>query len=61
VFKNAYVSRFGKNPPSDEFLQWFIGFTEGDGSFVVNNRGSCSFIIIQGEDNKIILEKIANI
>ena len=33
--------------PSDNFLSWFIGFTEGEGSFIVNNRGDLAFIITQ--------------
>lgn len=33
--------------PSVNFLNWFIGFTEGDGSFIVNNRGDLAFIVIQ--------------
>jgi len=47
-----------KNLPSDDFLFWFIGFTEGDGSFVVNKRNELSFILIQGAANKILLERI---
>ena len=33
--------------PSNEFLTWLIGFTEGDGSFIVNNRGDLAFVITQ--------------
>ena len=33
--------------PSNEFLTWLIGFTEGEGCFVVNNRGDLAFIITQ--------------
>lgn len=47
-----------KEPPSDNFLFWFIGFSEGDGSFVVNKRNELSFILIQGAANKIILDNI---
>ena len=46
--------------PSDSFLYWFIGFTEGDGSFVINKRNELSFILIQGIDNYEILLKIKN-
>jgi len=35
------------NLPSSAFLTWFIGFTEGDGSFVVSKRGDLSFVIVQ--------------
>jgi hypothetical protein len=30
-----------------KFLQWFIGFSEGDGSFIISKN--CSFIINQKE------------
>jgi len=35
--------------PSDEFLTWLIGFTEGDGSFIVSGRGSLQFVVTQGD------------
>jgi Cytochrome C and Quinol oxidase polypeptide I/LAGLIDADG endonuclease len=44
-----------KTRPSEHFLCWLIGFTEGDGSFVVNKKGDLSFIITQGEKAKNIL------
>ena len=31
-----------------QFLQWFIGFSEGDGSFIVS-KNQCSFVINQKE------------
>ena len=33
--------------PSESFLQWLIGFVEGDGSFIVNSRGDLAFVISQ--------------
>lgn len=33
--------------PSVLFLQWFIGFSEGEGSFIVAKRGDLSFVITQ--------------
>ena len=33
--------------PNDRFLQWFIGFSEGEGSFIVSKRGDLSFVITQ--------------
>uniref|UniRef100_UPI0022FDAE20 hypothetical protein n=1 Tax=Pseudofabraea citricarpa TaxID=1664388 RepID=UPI0022FDAE20 len=33
--------------PSNNFLTWFIGFSEAEGSFIVNNRGDLAFIITQ--------------
>ncbi len=47
--------------PDDKFLSWLIGFTEGDGSFVVNHRKELSFILIQGIDNVGILYRIQKI
>ena len=41
------------------WLNWFIGFIEGNGSFVVNPKKGLSFIITQREDNKHVLEDIA--
>lgn len=47
-FNQKYASIYGKgNLPSSAFLTWFIGFTEGDGSFVVSKRGDLSFVIVQ--------------
>jgi hypothetical protein len=44
--------------PSDNFLYWLIGFAEGDGSFVVTQRNNLSFILIQGEANKKVLNRV---
>lgn len=44
--------------PSKEFLTWFIGFTEGDGSFIVNKRGDLAFIITQSTSDIKTLEFI---
>ena len=33
--------------PSNKFLVWLIGLTEGEGSFIINNRGDLSFVITQ--------------
>ena len=43
---------------SDEFLQWLVGFVEGDGSFIVNHRKELSFVITQYKDDIQILELI---
>lgn len=48
VFQGKYKIFLPNNAlPSNNFLYWFIGFTEGEGSFVVNNRGDLAFIITQ--------------
>ena len=33
--------------PNPKFLQWLIGFSEGEGSFIVAKRGDLSFVITQ--------------
>lgn len=43
---------------SNDYLYWLIGFAEGDGSFVINNRNDLSFIITQNTKYKSILEDI---
>lgn len=48
-------------PPSYKFLSWFIGFTEGEGSFIVNNRGDLVFVITQGNADIKVLEYIKEI
>lgn len=45
-FNKAFKIRFpNKSLPSKEWLIWFIGFFEGDGSFINPNRGDLSIII----------------
>lgn len=48
----------GVTPPSYKFLSWFIGFTEGEGSFIVNNRGDLCFVITQSNVDIEVLEFI---
>ena len=33
--------------PSIEFLEWFIGFSEGEGSFILSKRGDLAFVVTQ--------------
>lgn len=56
-FYEAYSSEFGstKPLPSQPFLEWFIGFTEGDGSLVESTRGGYSFVITQGSADLQVL------
>src|ERR1700759_2460222 len=50
---------YGKiKQPSSEFLTWFIGFSEGDGSFVKAKRGDLYFVITQGSRDIQVLEFI---
>lgn len=44
--------------PSPEFLNWFIGFAEGDGSFVCAKRGDLHFVITQDSRDKQVLDFI---
>ncbi len=46
--------------PNVEFLQWFIGFTEGEGCFTVAKRGDLSFVITQSSRDVNILNYIIN-
>jgi hypothetical protein len=55
---NLFVPAFPL--PSKNFLTWLIGFTEGDGSFVVNHRKDLSFVVTQGVKNKQVLYDIKN-
>lgn len=47
---------YGKiKQPSPEFLTWFIGFSEGDGSFITDNRGDLHFVVVQDTRDKQVL------
>jgi hypothetical protein len=43
---------------SDHFLEWFVGFVEGDGCLIITNRGECMFVITQATVDIQILELI---
>jgi hypothetical protein len=48
----AFYSKFTEyypnlNKPSKIFLEWLIGFSEGEGSFILAKRGDLSFVITQ--------------
>nr|WVH38092.1 LAGLIDADG endonuclease [Cubamyces lactineus] len=57
LFYSLYVKRY-PNTPSKSFLEWVIGFTEGDGSFVLNSRGTPVFVITQSTSDIQILHYI---
>ena len=62
TFHEKYKSHLpNKEVPSNAFLTWLIGFTEGEGSFIVNNRGDLVFVITQATVDKQILEFIKEI
>ena len=47
-FYSMYSRLFPNKPlPSNKILEWLIGFTEGDGSFIVTKRGELQFVISQ--------------
>lgn len=47
-----------EKPVSRDFLEWFVGFFEGDGSLTVNSRKHLSFIITQSSNHVQVLEYI---
>ena len=47
--------------PTTSFLEWFVGFSEGDGSFIVNSRGTSIFVITQSTEDIQILFYIKTI
>lgn len=46
--------------PNKRFLEWFIGFSEGEGSFIIAKRGDLSFVIIQSSLDVEVLNYIRN-
>ena len=47
-FYSLYAKRFpNAEAPSQSFLEWLVGFAEGDGCFTVNSRGTGVFVITQ--------------
>lgn len=62
---NKFISEYKKLyplnlEPSKEFLEWLIGFSEGDGSFILAKRGDLSFVITQSTSDLNILNYIKN-
>lgn len=58
-FSNFYVeykkTYWNIDIPSTSFLEWFVGFSEGDGSFIVTTRGDLLFVITQSTaDNQVL-------
>lgn len=47
-----------KTMPTDNFICWLIGFTEGDGSFIINKKADLAFVITQNEKAKNLLYEI---
>lgn len=58
-FYEQYKKIYPNNSlPTIDFLQWFIGFTEGDGCFSIAKRGDLSFVISQSSSDIQILNYI---
>ena len=56
---NLHFSPLLKKVPSNKFLTWLVGFTEGDGSFTVcKTRNSLQFVITQSTEDIAILHYI---
>ena len=59
AFNELNAKRFpNAQPPSQSFLEWFVAFTEGDGSFTTNSRGTSIFVITQSTSDRQVLEYI---
>jgi LAGLIDADG endonuclease len=59
LFYDKYKTYKPENlAPSPAFLTWFIGFTEGEGSFIVNNRGDLAFVVTQSTSDIGVLHFI---
>jgi hypothetical protein len=52
MYSKIYPNR---SKPTQSFLEWFIGFTEGDGSFIITNRRSLQFVITQSSADVQVL------
>ena len=58
-FYNTFKDFYPHHPlPSSSFLEWFIGFTEGDGSFILSKRGDLSFVLTQSTNNIKLLNYV---
>jgi len=57
---NKKYSKFypRNNMPDNKFLEWFIGFFEGDGSFIEVKRGDLAIVITQSNRDINILNYI---
>lgn len=59
IFNAEYHKYYPNNTnPQEHFLEWLIGFSEGDGSWQAHERGTCAFIITQSAQDIAILEYI---
>jgi LAGLIDADG endonuclease/Cytochrome C and Quinol oxidase polypeptide I len=60
-FQIYYKLHFDRKAPCDNFLTWLVGFTEGDGSFVISKtKKNLQFVITQSTEDIAILHYIQN-
>lgn len=60
-FNYNYKAKYGNKIICNKFLSWFIGFTEGDGCFVISKtRNNLQFVITQSTEDIKILYFIQN-
>lgn len=60
---NEFYDKFKELKPNEElpdkdFLEWFIGFFEGDGSMLIVLRGDIAIVLLQSYDDREILELV---
>lgn len=62
AFYKLYKERYpDKALPTKDFLEWFIGFREGDGSFTLTTRDTSIFVITQSTSDIQVLNKILEV
>ena len=48
AFHSQFASQYPNvKKPTNKFLEWFIGFSEGEGSFILSKRGDFAFVVTQ--------------
>ncbi len=58
-FYNKYSQLYPHNSlPNKSFLEWLIGFTEGDGCFSIAKRGDLAYVITQSTSDVQVLYHI---
>nr|YP_492638.2 endonuclease ai3 [Dictyostelium citrinum]ACD12730.1 endonuclease ai3 [Dictyostelium citrinum] len=55
-FYNDYCRKYGKCQIDEKWLEWFIGFVEGDGSIYIDNKKSRCYFVIRQKEIKILEE-----
>ncbi|KAM9955272.1 hypothetical protein ACTFIW_000196 (mitochondrion) [Dictyostelium discoideum] len=55
-FYKYYCITYGKCQIDEKWLEWFIGFVEGDGSIYIDNKKSRCYFVIRQKEIKILEE-----